>query len=110
MSLLTLRLFQWAGRTGLVSTIGTNGRPVGPYARAEPMVAASALEDYAGLINHNRGETSVTQDGYLNLVLHQPFGVVGAIIPWNVPIIMFAGKVGAALATGNTVVLKSSEK
>lgn len=74
------------------------------------MIAAGALEDYAGLINYNRGETSVTQDGYLNLVLHQPFGVVGAIIPWNVPIVMFASKVGAALATGNTVVLKSSEK
>jgi aldehyde dehydrogenase (NAD+) len=76
----------------------------------EPMIAAGALEDYAGLINYNRGETSVTQDGYLNLVLHQPFGVVGAIIPWNVPIVMFASKVGAALAAGNTVVLKSSEK
>ena len=74
------------------------------------MYAVSALEDYAGLINYNRGETSVTQDGYLNLVIHQPFGVVGAIIPWNVPIIIFTSKVGAALATGNTVVLKSSEK
>ena len=76
----------------------------------EPMIAARALEDYAGLINYNRGESSVTQDGYLNLTLHQPFGVVGAIIPWNVPIVMFCSKVGAALATGNTVVLKSSEK
>jgi len=74
------------------------------------MIAARGLEDYAGLINYNRGESSVTQDGYLNLTLHQPFGVVGAIIPWNVPIVMFCGKVGAALATGNTVVLKSSEK
>ena len=76
----------------------------------EPSVAAGMLEDYAGLINYNRGETSVTEDGYLNLVLHQPFGVVGIIIPWNVPVLLFALKVGAALATGNTVVLKSSEK
>jgi aldehyde dehydrogenase (NAD+) len=74
------------------------------------MVAARRIEDYAGLIDYIRGETSVTQDGYLNLILHQPFGVVGAIIPWNVPIIMFCSKVAAALAAGNTVVLKSSEK
>jgi aldehyde dehydrogenase (NAD+) len=80
------------------------------YIGFEPNVAAGALYDYAGLIVHNRGESSVVQDGYLNLVIHQPFGVVGAIIPWNVPIIMFCAKVGAAVATGNTVVLKSSEK
>ena len=35
------------------------------------MIAAGLIEEYAGLINYNRGETSVAQDGYLNLVLHQ---------------------------------------
>jgi len=106
----TLRLFPWDGNPFDPKRPVLMTRPVAQYVGMEPMTAASMLEDYAGLINYNRGETSVTQDGYLNLVIHQPFGVVGAIIPWNVPIVMFASKVGAALATGNTVVLKSSEK
>lgn len=42
--------------------------------------------------------------------IKQPFGVVGAILPWNVPVGMFCWKVGAAVAAGNTVVVKSSEK
>jgi aldehyde dehydrogenase (NAD+) len=44
------------------------------------------------------------------LTVKQPFGVVALIIPWNFPLIMFAGKMAPALAAGNTVVLKSSEK
>src|SRR5947207_1665840 len=109
MSLDILKLFLWDGNRLDIKGLLVFS-PVAQYVGMEPMIAAGALEDYAGLINYNRGETSVTQDGYLNLVLHQPFGVVGAIIPWNVPMVMFASKVGAAVATGNTVVLKSSEK
>lgn len=56
------------------------------------------------------GETRVGVDGRLDFELRQPYGVVGAIIPWNVPTLMFTMKTGAALAAGNTVVLKSSEK
>ncbi|QKX54954.1 uncharacterized protein TRUGW13939_02044 [Talaromyces rugulosus] len=44
------------------------------------------------------------------MTLRQPFGVVAAIIPWNAPLVAFSGKVAPALAAGNTVVLKSSEK
>src|SRR5271169_3139328 len=106
----TLKPFPWDGNSSHPKILVLMTRPVGQYVGMEPMIAAGALEDYAGLINYNRGETSVTENGYLNLVLHQPFGVVGAIIPWNVPMVMFASKVGAAVATGNTVVLKSSEK
>jgi aldehyde dehydrogenase (NAD+) len=42
--------------------------------------------------------------------LRQPFGVVGVIIPWNAPLVFFSKKVAPAVAAGNTVVLKSSEK
>ena len=56
------------------------------------------------------GETSLNTPGMVNLSFQQPFGVCGAIIPWNVPVIMVALKVGPALACGNTLVLKSSEK
>ncbi|KAK5232355.1 hypothetical protein LTR47_006568 [Exophiala xenobiotica] len=56
------------------------------------------------------GDSSLNTAGHVNITLRQPFGVCGAIIPWNVPLLMFINKVGPALATGNTLVLKSSEK
>ena len=43
-------------------------------------------------------------------VLHEPIGVAGQIIPWNFPLLMFAWKVGPALACGNTIVLKTAEQ
>lgn len=43
-------------------------------------------------------------------MLHEPYGVAGQIIPWNFPLLMFAWKVGPALACGNTIVLKTAEQ
>jgi aldehyde dehydrogenase (NAD+) len=57
-----------------------------------------------------QGHTSLNTPGFLNLSLRQPFGVVAIIIPWNAPLIFFAKKVAPALAAGNCVVVKSSEK
>lgn len=54
--------------------------------------------------------TGVQTPGFLNMTLRQPYGVVAAIIPWNVPLLFLAGKVAPALIVGNTVVVKSSEK
>jgi aldehyde dehydrogenase (NAD+) len=48
-------------------------------------------------------------DTKLAYTRHEPFGVVGQIIPWNFPLLMFTWKVGPALATGNTIVIKPSE-
>jgi aldehyde dehydrogenase (NAD+) len=44
------------------------------------------------------------------MTFKQPYGVVAAIIPWNLPLVFFGNKVAPAIAAGNTVVLKSSEK
>lgn len=48
-------------------------------------------------------------EGTLTYIRHEPFGVCGGIIPWNVPLIMFAMKAAPALATGNVIVIKPSE-
>ncbi|KAK2738891.1 putative aldehyde dehydrogenase [Colletotrichum kahawae] len=56
------------------------------------------------------GDSSLNTPGMLNIVLRQPFGVCGAITPWNAPITMVVQKLGPALIAGNTLVLKSSEK
>lgn len=66
--------------------------------------------NYFGEAGYAQGHTSLNTPGFLNMSLRQPFGVVGIIIPWNAPLVFFSKKVAPAVAAGNTVVLKSSEK
>ncbi|PYI04683.1 aldehyde dehydrogenase [Aspergillus sclerotiicarbonarius CBS 121057] len=56
------------------------------------------------------GDTSLNTPNFMNMTLRQPYGVCGAIIPWNGPVPTMIMKVGAALITGNTIVVKTSEK
>ncbi|KAI1614977.1 aldehyde dehydrogenase [Exophiala viscosa] len=56
------------------------------------------------------GESSLNTAGMVNVTFRQPYGVCGAIIPWNMPLLVLICKVGPALAGGNTLVLKTSEK
>lgn len=56
------------------------------------------------------GLTLPADGNYHVQTLHEPIGVAGQIIPWNFPLIMFAWKVGPALACGNTIVLKTAEQ
>ncbi|KAH0419669.1 aldehyde dehydrogenase [Colletotrichum camelliae] len=81
------------------------GKPVDSDA-----VAMSQLRYYAGKASDIQGDSSLNTPGMLNIVLRQPFGVCGAITPWNAPITMVVQKLGPALIAGNTLVLKSSEK
>ncbi|RMJ23592.1 Aldehyde dehydrogenase [Aspergillus sp. HF37] len=90
-----------------LETIST-GRPISHYFDAA--VAADNFDYYAEAGWNAQGTSSLNTRGHLNLTVKQPFGVVGAIIPWNVPLAAFTFKVAPALAAGNTVVLKSSEK
>lgn len=66
--------------------------------------------NYFGEAAWAQGHTSLNTPGFLNMSLRQPFGVVGIVIPWNAPLVFFAKKVAPAVAAGNAVVLKSSEK
>lgn len=65
---------------------------------------------YAGCADKIEGKTVPMDGKFLNMTLHEPVGVVGQIIPWNFPLLMQAWKLGPALATGCTVVMKTSEK
>ncbi|OQV00498.1 hypothetical protein CLAIMM_05986 [Cladophialophora immunda] len=84
------------------------GRPVSTY--HDNRAAASTFEHYAEAGYEVQGVSSLNTPGFVNMTFKQPYGVVAAIIPWNVPLVFFANKVAPALAAGNTVVLKSSEK
>ncbi|KAF8154948.1 aldehyde dehydrogenase [Crassisporium funariophilum] len=71
--------------------------------------AISCLRYYAGWADKVHGKTIETTENKLAYTRHEPYGVCGQIIPWNFPLGMVAFKIGPALATGNTVVLKPSE-
>ena len=71
---------------------------------------AAILEYYAGALFNLHGETSLTSVGLMKMSIRQPFGVCAAIIPWNMPVGMFCMKLGPAMAAGNTLIIKSSEK
>jgi aldehyde dehydrogenase (NAD+)/betaine-aldehyde dehydrogenase len=73
---------------------------------AEIKVAVSTLELFAGAAQHLYGRSHVVNPSVVSYTLREPVGVVGAIIPWNYPLMMAAWKVAPALATGNTLVLK----
>ena len=73
--------------------------------------SASCFEYYAGLIRAERGRVIPSiEASQLNFVVHEPYGVVGAIVPWNYPILLMAWKLAPALAAGNAVVLKPAEQ
>ena len=68
------------------------------------------LEFYAGLANKVQGETLASPPDRLNYTLREPLGVVGAIVPWNFPLMLAMWKIAPALAAGNTVVIKPAEQ
>jgi aldehyde dehydrogenase (NAD+) len=90
-----------------------NGVPLtfGNIYAASVGVAADVFEHHAGWIDKAGGETFPPYQGgdHLAMTFREPIGVVAAILPWNAPFLLFAQKLGPALAAGCTVVLKPSE-
>jgi gamma-glutamyl-gamma-aminobutyraldehyde dehydrogenase len=86
-----------------------NGTEIGMALKAEPGSAAGTIRYYAEALDKVYGEIAPTADDTLGLIHREPLGVVGAIIPWNFPLMIGAWKLGPALAMGNSVVLKPAE-
>ncbi|WP_203784782.1 aldehyde dehydrogenase family protein [Paractinoplanes rishiriensis] len=85
------------------------GKPVGE-ARESVLAGAGTLRQYAELGPAHRGRTLAGNDHAIDLMAYQPRGVVAVITPWNDPVAVACGLIGAALVTGNTVVTKPSER
>jgi len=81
------------------------GKPI-TSSRGEAFAVSLVLEYYAGAANKHFGETIPTSMPGVDLTLREPLGVVGMIVPWNFPLNMATWKLGPALATGNTCILK----
>jgi phenylacetaldehyde dehydrogenase len=91
-----------------------NGKPLTVARSADVALTVDHFRYYAGWATKVEGETipinSPEGQTFLDYTLREPVGVVGQIIPWNFPLLMAAWKLGAALACGNTVVLKPAEQ
>ena len=85
------------------------GNALRTQARPEVMGTAEVLRYYGGAIAEQKGETLPLGPGIFSYSTREPHGVVGAIIPWNAPLLLGAMKLSMALATGNTLVLKPAE-
>ncbi|WP_282078721.1 aldehyde dehydrogenase family protein [Epibacterium ulvae] len=86
-----------------------NGTEINMAIKAEPGSAAGTIRYYAEALDKLYGEIATTSADVLGLIHKEPVGVVGAIIPWNFPMMIGAWKLGPALAMGNSVVLKPAE-
>jgi len=86
------------------------GKPIQYSLSVDVASAARCIAWYAEAVDKLYDEVAPTPSTALALVTREPMGVIGAIVPWNYPMIMAAWKLGPALAAGNSVVLKPSEK
>jgi aldehyde dehydrogenase (NAD+) len=87
-----------------------NGKPIFESRQIELPAAAECFQYYAGWSDKIHGETIPVKGNYLTYTLREPVGVVGAIVPWNFPLLLTAWKVAPALACGNTVVIKPASQ
>ncbi|KAK4210324.1 aldehyde dehydrogenase [Rhypophila decipiens] len=84
------------------------GQPVSKFIYG--FTGGSMFDTFAESWHRIQGQSSITTPGQMHMTLRQPYGVVAVILPWNNPVHFFCSKSAPALITGNTVVLKSSEK
>jgi acyl-CoA reductase-like NAD-dependent aldehyde dehydrogenase len=86
------------------------GHPIRDAINVDATSSAVTIQWYAETIDKVYGDVGPTGPDALSLVTREPIGVVAAIVPWNYPLIITAWKLGAALATGNSVVLKPASQ
>jgi len=79
-------------------------------AKGDVGAAAGCLRYYGGWADKIEGKIIDTDPGTFNYTKKEPIGVCGQIIPWNFPLLMWAWKIGPAIATGNCVVIKTAEQ
>ncbi len=93
----------------LLETLDT-GKPIRDSLSVDIPAAARCIQWYAEAVDKIYDQVAPTGPDTLALITREPLGVVGAIVPWNFPLLMAAWKIGPILAAGNSLVLKPSEK
>jgi acyl-CoA reductase-like NAD-dependent aldehyde dehydrogenase len=85
------------------------GHPIRDSRTLDVPRTAACFRYFGGIADKLQGDVIPVDTGFLNYVVREPLGVVGAIVPWNFPLMFCSWKLGPALAAGNTAVLKPSE-
>ena len=94
----------------LLATIESmdNGKPIRETRAIDVPYSSDHFRYFAGAIRVEEGKASVLDGNMMSLILREPIGVVGQIVPWNFPFLMAAWKLAPALAAGNCIVFKPS--
>src|SRR5688572_24088912 len=87
-----------------------NGKPIRETTAADLPLAIDHFRYFASVIRAEEGSASELDQNTLSIIIKEPLGVVGQIIPWNFPILMATWKLAPALAAGNCVVIKPAEQ
>lgn len=98
-----------AEELALLETLDT-GKPISDARGVDVPSAIQSIQFYAETCDKQYDELAPRKPDSLAMITREPIGVVAAVIPWNYPLIITAWKIGPALATGNSVVLKPAEQ
>ena len=101
------RIEERARELALVET-QDNGKPIRETTLVDVPLSIDHFRYFAGCLRADEGEATMIDKNTLSIILRQPIGVVGQIVPWNFPLLMGAWKIAPAIAAGNAVVIKSS--
>lgn len=85
-----------------------NGKPIRETLNADVQLAADHFRYFAGVIRGEEGSATMIDENTMTLILREPIGVVGQIVPWNFPFLMAAWKLAPVLAAGDVTIIKPS--
>ncbi|HSS66881.1 MAG TPA: aldehyde dehydrogenase [Gammaproteobacteria bacterium] len=103
------RIRDHADELALLETLDM-GKPIRDASSIDIPAVVNCIAWYAEAVDKVYDEVAPTSQSALALITREPLGVIGAVVPWNFPLLMAAWKIGPALATGNSMVLKPAEQ
>ena len=102
-------MLKHAGELALLETLDM-GKPIRDSSSIDVPAAANCIAWNGEAIDKLYDEVAPTDPNVVAMITREPLGVVGAVVPWNFPLLMGCWKIGPALATGNSMVLKPAEQ
>jgi len=102
-------MVEHADELALIETLDM-GKPIRDAQRVDIPLSAECIQYYGEAIDKVYDEVAPTPESSIVMILREPLGVIGAVVPWNFPTLMASWKLGPALASGNSVILKPAEQ
>src|SRR5208282_5542699 len=102
-------MLKHAGELALLETLDM-GKPIRDSSSIDVPAAANCIAWNGEAIDKLYDQVAPTEPNVVAMITREPLGVVGAVVPWNFPLLMGCWKIGPALATGNSMILKPAEQ